>query len=580
MATRGETPELHIPLTSTAAEDLAEADLVEVPDLVEPVEEVGLPVRDPVLALQHMEAALARADLKHPDVLTRTEFRRLRYLLSFARLTVFEPGAAGPGGNRGRGDVSVRAELSDFRARVVDALYGPLREERRLETRLVRAKEALAQLSPDLEAERDALLERHANDFSANELDAEVGYKTLVCVLGGGGGAGYVYLGGMHRLIERGMTPGYMLTASFGAVVGSVVARVTPVPIDEYFDWAKTVTYRGILGPEPFRRRHGLNGLFSLTFDTFADAMFRNADGEPVRMKDLAIPYETVIAGVRRQSFDRLPSRFRRSELAALGSRALPHLKIGAAAAGATRMWQVAAFIDSRVVKPIVLGGDELTENLNVVDAVSFSSAIPGVLHHESKDPAMWPLLDELMRDKDVAALVDGGAASNVPAELAWKRIQDGRLGTRNACFYAWDCFHPQWNPRHLWLQPITQAVQLQMVRNAPYADYLVRFSPSLSPVTLAASPEAIDRAIEWGRDAVESSLPMIEHLLEPVWWSGDGPPEVGEKPLASRIVSQPMASIIEAARMAANPLPAWKRMRDRAQAARAARARTKLDGS
>ncbi|MDT5364098.1 MAG: hypothetical protein QOC69_5860, partial [Mycobacterium sp.] len=105
----------------------------------------------------------------------------------------------------------------------------------------------------------------------------------------------------------------------------------------------------------------------------------------------------------------------------------------------AARLWQVAAFIDSRVVKPIIVGGDDLTEAMNVVDAVAFSCAIPGVLHHETNDRTMDPLLDDLMRIKDVAALVDGGAASNVPVELAWRRVQDGRLGTRNACYFAWD---------------------------------------------------------------------------------------------------------------------------------------------
>ena len=47
--------------------------------------------------------------------------------------------------------------------------------------------------------------------------------------------------------------------------------------------------------------------------DTFAEEMFRRENGEPLRMRDLAIPYETVVAGVRRQSFDRLPARFRRA---------------------------------------------------------------------------------------------------------------------------------------------------------------------------------------------------------------------------------------------------------------------------
>jgi hypothetical protein len=67
--------------------------------------------------LQHMEAALVRADLEHPNVLSPEEFRRLRDLISFARLDLFEPAAAGPGGVRGRGDVSVGAELSRFGSR-------------------------------------------------------------------------------------------------------------------------------------------------------------------------------------------------------------------------------------------------------------------------------------------------------------------------------------------------------------------------------------------------------------------------------------------------------------------------------
>lgn len=58
--------------------------------------------------------------------------------------------------------------------------------------------------------------------------------------------------------------------------------------------------------------------------------------------------------------------------------------------------------------------------------------------------------------EKDIAAIVDSGAASNVPIELAWKRARDGKLGTRNACYLAFDCFHPQWDPRHMWLVPIT----------------------------------------------------------------------------------------------------------------------------
>jgi predicted acylesterase/phospholipase RssA len=445
---------------------------------------------------------------------------------------------------------------------VADALYGPLREERDPAAALARAREVLAGLTGDQNEQRQRLIENHGNDFSAAELDAEVGYKTLVTVLGGGGGAGFVYIGGMQRLLEAGQVPDYLIGSSFGSIMGSVVARTLPVPIDEYVAWAKTVSYGAILGPERLRRRHGLAGVFSLRFDQFAHALFSREDGERMRMSDLAIPFDVVVAGVRRQPYAALPSRFRRPELAALQMRALPFLPIGIGPQVAARLWQVSAFIDLRVVKPIVIGDDDQTREFNVVDAASFSSAIPGVLHHETSDPRMVPLLDTLCLDKEVAALVDGGAASNVPVELAWKRVRDGRLGTRNACYLAFDCFHPQWDPRHLWLAPIAQAVQVQMVRNAPYADHLVRFAPTLSPANLAPSAASIDRACAWGRKSVDKAIPVTSALLKPTWWEGDRPAVPGAEAETRPSVASPMSAVMAAIQIPQNRLARWRSRR------------------
>lgn len=382
---------------------------------------------EPALLLQKMENRLVRHHLANPDVLSGEQLRKLRYILNFARLADFEPGAAGPGGSRGRGDISVGGQVAPWRSRVVDALYAPLREEPDPVTALEGAKDVLATLVDDQDDQRRVLIERHGSDFSATELDAEVGYKKLVTVLGGGGGAGFVYIGGMQRLLAAGQVPDYMIGSSFGSIIGSLVARELPVPIDEYAEWAKTVSYRAILGPERRRSRHGLAGMFTLRFDQFAHTLLSRADGERMRMSDLAIPFDVVVAGVRRQPYAALPSRFRHRERSTLTLRSLPFLPIGIGPWVAARMWQVAAFIDLRVVKPIVISADGATRDVNVVDAASFSSAIPGVLHHETSDPRMLPILDELCADQDVAAMVDGGAASNVPVELAWERVRAAR---------------------------------------------------------------------------------------------------------------------------------------------------------
>lgn len=540
----------------SAALDLSETIEDEILETLEPAEP---PSVEPNLLLQRMENRLVRHVLEAPGVLSSEQLRQLRYILNFARLNDFEPGAAGPGGTRGRGDVSVGEELASWRAAVADALYVPLREERDPTTALTAAREVLAGLVADQDEQRRRLAERHGNEFSLAELDAEVGYKKLVTVLGGGGGAGFVYIGGMQRLLEAGHTPDYMIGSSFGSVLGSVVGRALPVPIEEYVTWAKTVSYRAILGSERLRRRHGLTGMFSLRFDHFAHAMFSREDGEPMRMSDMAIPFDAVVAGVRRRSFAELPARFRLQQLAALQLRVIPHRPIGIGPQVAARMWQVAAFIDSRVTKPVVIGDDDLTRDFNVVDAASFSSAIPGVLHHETSDLRMRPLLDAFCEDNDIGAIVDGGAASNVPIELAWKRVRDGRLGTRNACYLAFDCFHPQWDPRHLWLVPITQAIQLQMVRNVPYADHLVRFRPTLSPANLAPTVDAIDRACEWGRNSVDKAIPVTSALLEPTWWEGDRPAVPGAEPVRRKSVASPMSSVMAAIQLPTNRFARWR---------------------
>src|SRR5580704_16212810 len=115
-------------------------------EAAESVDTDDLPSADPALLLQRMENRLVRHHLAAPDVLSSEELRKLRYILNFARLADFEPGAAGPGGTRGRGDVSVGAEIAPWRARVVDELFGSLREEREAVTALTAAREVLAGL--------------------------------------------------------------------------------------------------------------------------------------------------------------------------------------------------------------------------------------------------------------------------------------------------------------------------------------------------------------------------------------------------------------------------------------------------
>ncbi|MGB7868701.1 MAG: patatin-like phospholipase family protein, partial [Mycobacterium sp.] len=68
-------------------------------EAVESVDAADLLSAEPALLLQRMENRLIRHQLAEPEVLSSEELRKLRYILNFARLADFEPGAAGPGGS-------------------------------------------------------------------------------------------------------------------------------------------------------------------------------------------------------------------------------------------------------------------------------------------------------------------------------------------------------------------------------------------------------------------------------------------------------------------------------------------------
>lgn len=470
-----------------------------------------------LLTLQRAEVALARAELAAPGA-PDEELQQVRYLLGFARLTQFQPGAAALGRPSSRGDVDVTAENEVFRQQVLTELAEPLVAQSDPAAAVKLALEVGERLDGQLTAARAALLDRHGSDFSPADLDAECGQKQLVLVAGGGGGAGWVYVGAGQKLDDAGIVPSYILGSSIGAIYGVLRARTAKADWDGYTQLMHGLDRRQLFSAARRKRRFGLPGLLALRLrDTIGD-LFGGDDS--MSLSELGIPYESVVAGVRRTAFKRLPRRFRAaatsvvrgvSPLARYSQRSL-------APAIATRMWQVAAFFDPRVVKPLIIGSDELTAGFDAVDAAGFSGAVPGVLHYDldDDDTPMAALLTELFEREQVSALIDGGVASNVPAEQAWRRVRAGKLGTRNALLLAWDCFHPQWDPRHLWLQPITQAVALQHVRNGPFADVLVKFNPTLSPIDLVPEPARFDQAVTWGAASLEPELPLLQKLLSP----------------------------------------------------------------
>lgn len=468
------------------------------------------------LQIKHMEAALIRSQAKHSDVLPRADYELLRYALMLARLRRFSPGAARPASDRvpgpqqpvGRPDIVLNTgPINHLRHVLLDTLYGPLREQRNYLLRLSQVRQKILVVREAVERARRETLATHAHDFSAAELDAELCNKVLVLAPGGGGGSGYVYIGLVARLKAEGILPSYIVGASIGALLGGLMARDAQPDIEALMAWGKGLRVRQIFSRPTIGGALSLPGAVRLHLRGM-DQMLRHPNGSPLRMKDMAIPYDAMIAGVRLSAYRDLPAMpERRSHM------------LGSPMVIAERMLHLLSYFSPQVAKEIVLGQDEHTRELRVVDAIGLSSAVPGVLQYAPwrEDAQSLKILSDLREQHNLRTFMDGGTVANVPARAAWEGVQEGRIGTRNAFYLALDCFHPQWSAGHAWLTPVTQVIQGQMATQRPYYDWLVRFQPTPSPVNLLPSPAVFDKAFQWGWDQAEAVLPQIREALKPL---------------------------------------------------------------
>ena len=470
------------------------------------------------LRLERMETRLVRGLYKHPGLISHRREHQLRYAIRLAGLRRFQPGAARKGGSNDRRDVELESPLlAHWRAWVLDELRDALIGKDTHE-RVEAASRVLAPRLKQLDGTRLEIVNQYADDFSRRELDDEIGIKTLVSVAGGGGGAGYVYFGAWDVLQSAGLVPGYIIGTSIGAVLGLFRALRREADFDEGIAIAKSMHREEVFRFVSVRARYGLPGITRLFLHAGIGQAFVKRGGDAMLLPDLEIPFETVVAGLRRGAMAESPEEYARSHH-------LPEDKrpgtLQLRAQIASQLVRIVGFINPRAVREIAIGGDELTRSFNAIDAAGFSAAIPGILHYDvtRDDPHMISVLDELMKREDVIALIDGGAANNVPARTAWKQVQAGKIGTRNTYILAFDCFHPRLSLRHIWMRPVTQLIAYQVALNERYAQQRIEFRQTLSPINLLPSSDDLDQAVEWGRASMAERLPRIQKFFERVRW-------------------------------------------------------------
>lgn len=357
---------------------------------------------DKRLQLQRLERALVRARLARPDGMPEDDYQTLRYALGLARIDRISVHGT---------DVTVDPDvIGPLREWLLQHLAEPLRRGADAAARLAACMQAMPRVTEFAAETRHRLLETHSNAFDAGILDREAGTRSLVGVGGGGGGAGYVYVGAYARLMQEGFVPDYLVGNSIGAVMGLFRAYRRRLDIEENLAFVKSLRYPDVLTAVHRSADLCLPGVLQIHLKALHRRFVTGIHRRPLRLNEMEIPLDLVVAGIRRRPFESMPRDMHDPQAGV--SRWMP---LSMQLAG--RFWRLADFVSPSLVKPLVLSGTGDTGYLHAVDAVGFSAAVPTILQYELRGRAgkTREVYAELMKRHDLSALVDGGVADNVP---------------------------------------------------------------------------------------------------------------------------------------------------------------------
>jgi predicted acylesterase/phospholipase RssA len=450
-----------------------------------------------------MEAEIVRAHLSSPDQLAPALLDGLRFVLSMSRLGEIR--------NESGIDVDVADALARFRWRVGGRL-GPALEQTRPD--LWAAVRELPTLLKAARAVRSRLLEHF--DLSAESLDTEVRERQLVVVSGGGGGSGYGF-GGAFRLLHRhNLQPELLAGTSMGSLISMFRARHRQFDAAKMVAAARQLSWQTVFRVLEMDSRYGIPATLRLYLRTALGNLFTMPDGRMATFRDLEIPLLVCVTGVTVDGLRhdlgyyehflddavRPGVVFRYSKLRRLKS--------------ILSLWS--EFLTTpNAIREIIFGGDELTMDMDVLDAAGFSSAVTGVIHYDviRDDPHMRRRLDRLYAEKGITRLTEGGLVNNVPARPAWEHAMAGNIGGRNPFVLALDCFAPL--KRSFAWYPLQQLVRPNVNANRPYAHHYLALRRRLSPVNLVPPVEQVVRAMDWASDELEPSMPFIAEMCRTI---------------------------------------------------------------
>jgi predicted acylesterase/phospholipase RssA len=332
-------------------------------------------------------------------------------------------------------------------------------------------------------------------------------------VCGGGGGVTWSYLGAFALLEQYGLVPRLLAGTSMGAVLLLFRGRRVRWNADEIGEATRGLEFKKLFRFLHGESRYGLPAAMRLYLRAAIGDLVKAPDGHPLTLGQLAIPLVVAVTGIRAGALPRDPSYY--EHLLDLNERE-PNPNV------LSRMFaQAFQAIGELVVQRdrlarIHLGADDETRAFDAIDAVGFSSALPGVIHYDvvRDDERMHRLLGALLERHGVSRLVDGGLVDLLPARAAWGVVQDGAIGTRNAFVLALEGFGPKLS-QPLWYG-LEQLAAPNVARNRPFVHHLRSFQRVLSPLEIVPGEEQLQRAIKAGKTELHPDMGLVARMCRP----------------------------------------------------------------
>lgn len=345
-------------------------------------------------------------------------------------------------------------------------------------------------------------------------------HKKLALALGGGGGTGFAHLCLFQGLEERGLQPDLLVGTSIGALLG--YARALQTHYDAARTTLKLPSVWGIaknVMPCFGTGHHGLMGMCridisSLLLDIARSFGYTTAPS----FRELKIPFACVASGVlRTHEIEQKLEMNRKSTVRAWWQ--LTKLTLHNTLTHAAQIGNL--LIAEHVVRPVVLGFDDVTKPMLAADGVQFSMLVPGVLnfelpqhHYQSRE-----ILDRVFERDHLYRLADGGLASNVPVRAAEREILSGRLKSENVYLLGVDVFAPQKTDGLFY--PLEQIANANALDDAQHADAFVRLQYLLSPMNLCPSLKQLHWLNVQFRKTFDAEMRILARAMKPLSLAG-----------------------------------------------------------